>query len=416
MTIMVIALAVVFGGIILFNLFKSFMIKRFFANYQAPAVTVSSVVAKEQDWDPRISAVGNFVAINGVDVNSETSGNIVKIDFDSGQYIEKDKPLIDIDDSVEQAQLKFNQSELALQQINYKRQTDLFKRGATPSSSVDEAQAKLVQAQANVEKTQATINEKHITAPFSGQLGIRQVNLGQYVTPGQTAIVTLQSMDPLYLEFHLPEQLLKRLHLNQVITLAVEQNPKLLFEGKITAINSKVDINTHNIKVQATVPNCPAKALADPTHSPLVKLKKQTDSDKTIMSCDSALNAKNAIVEFNFIPGMFAAIEIEQPPLPHVIVLPTTAISYSLYGNSIYIIEKDKEHRKDEQGKDILTVKRIFISTGDQQGNYTVITKGVKAGQLVVGSGELKLQDDTRVVINNDVQLNDTDDLDNLNQ
>ena len=126
------------------------------------------------------------MAINGVDVNSEASGNVVKIDFESGQYVEKDEPLITIDDSVDQATLKFNQAELTLKELNYKRQTDLFKRGATPSSSVDEAKANLQQAQANVEQTEAQINQKHISAPFAGRLGIRQVNLGQYITPGQT--------------------------------------------------------------------------------------------------------------------------------------------------------------------------------------------------------------------------------------
>ena len=414
MTIMVIALVIVFGGIVGFNLFKAFMMKRYFAHYQTPAVSVSSVVVKQQDWEPRLAAVGNFVAINGVDVNSEASGNVVKIHFDSGQFIDKDKPLIDIDDSPDQATLKFNQSELVLQQINSQRQKDLLKRGATSTSSVDESQAKLVQAQANVEKTEAVIRQKHLSAPFAGQLGIRQVNLGQYITPGQTTIVTLQSMDPLYLDFYLPEQLLKKLHLNQEITFTVEQNPTLVFAGKISAINSKVDINTHNIQVQATIPNCPTDALTDPSHSPLVKVKKLPDIQKLLVYCDSTVNAKNKVEKFNFIPGMFSAIEIEQPVIKNIVVLPTTAISYSLYGNSVFIIQKDGQ--KDDNDQDILTVKRSFITTGDQQGNYTTITSGVKPGELVIGSGELKLQDGTRVTINNDVQLKDTVDIDKLGE
>ena len=407
---MTIALLIVFGGIISFNLIKSYMMKRFFSNYVPPAVTVSSVKTVQRNWEPRIRAVGNFVAINGVDVNSQASGSVVAIHFDSGQYVEANKLLIDIDDSVDQATLKAKQSELTLQEINYKRQTDLFKRGATPGSGVDEARAKLLQAQADVEKTDALIHQKHIVAPFAGQLGIRQVNLGQYITPGQTAIAALQSMDPLYLEFYLPEQLFKHLHINQAITFAIEQNPNLLFEGKITAINSRVDTNTHTIQVQATLPNCPASGINDPLHSHLIKVKKRAFDEKMLISCNSELNEKNKTVEFNFIPGMFAAIEIEQPALPNVIVLPTTAISYSLYGNSVYIIEKDKNNKK------ILVVKRVFVSTGDQQGNYTIINKGVKADQLVVGSGELKLQDGTRVVINNQVQLNEVENPDQLGE
>lgn len=386
MTIMVIALIVVFGGIIAFNLIKNIMIKRYFATYQPPAVTVSSVTAKEQLWKPHITAVGNFTAINGVNVNSQAAGSVVAIHFKSGQYIEKDQPLIDIDDRVDAATLKYNQAELFLQDLNYKRQVDLSKRGATSLSSVDESKAKLIEAQANVEKTQALINQKHITAPFSGRVGIRQIDLGQYITPGQTSIVALQSMDPLYLEFYLPEQLLSQLRLNQKITFSVEQNPGVFFEGKITAINSKIDASTHTIQVQATLPNCPSN----------INSKAKAGS---IVSCDSALNEKNKIRKFNFMPGMFASIEVEQPPIPNVIVLPATAISYTLYGNSVFIIENDH---------DVLRVKRVFVTVGPQQGNDIVIKKGIKAGQLVVASGELKLQDGTQVVINNDVLLNET--------
>lgn len=405
---MLLALAIVFGGIILLNLIKGFMIKRFFAHYTPPAVTVSSVVAHQQNWEPHINAVGSFVAINGVDVNAQASGNVVAIHFDSGQYIEAGKPLVDLDDSIDQAILKSNQSELTLHEINYKRQTDLFKHNATPGSSVDEARAKLLEAEADVEKTNASIRQKHITTPFSGRLGLRRVNLGQFITPGQTAIVALQSMDPLYLNFHLPEQLLNQLHKGQKITFSVEQNPNLHFEGKITAINSKVDTGTHNIEVQATLPNCPREAMNDPAHSPLIKIKKHAHDTGKIISCSTELNVKNKIVHFNFIPGMFAAIEVEQPLIPKVIVLPTTAISYSLYGNSVYVIEKDKDHH--------LVVKRVFISTGDQQGNNTVITKGIKPGQQIVSSGELKLQDGTPVAINNTVQLNDVENPDQIGQ
>jgi membrane fusion protein, multidrug efflux system len=416
MTIMIIALVVVFGGIIGFNLLKSFMMKRFFASYEPPPVSVSSVTAVTKNWEPSISAVGNFVAINGVDVNSEASGNVVKIHFDSGQYIEKGMPLIDIDDSIDQATLKFNKADMALKQINYQRQADLFKRGATPSSSVDEAKANLEQAQATVEKTEAEIKQKHIAAPFAGQLGIRQVNLGQYITPGQTSVVTLQSLDPLYLELNLPEQLFKHLHIDQGIQFSVEEFPDVLFEGKISAINSKVDPNTHNILVQAILPNCPAKAVQNPDKSPLIKIRQQKDGNKKIVTCSTSDNSKNKINQFVFIPGMFSSISIEQPSIPNVIVLPSTAISYSLYGNSVFVIEKDKDGKKDAQGHDILRVKRVFITTGEQEGNYTVIKSGVKANDVVVSSGELKLQNEARVVINNSVILNKVSDPDSLGQ
>lgn len=411
-----ITLLVVFGGIIAFNLIKSFMIKRFFANYTPPAVTVSSAIAKKVNWHPTLSAVGNFIAINGVEVNSEAAGNVVKISFESGDYVEKDEPLIVIDDSVDQALLKFNQSDLILKELDYKRQTDLFKRGATPSSSVDAANANLQQAQAKVEQMQAQIKQKHISAPFAGRLGIRQVNLGQYVSPGQTSIVSLQSMDPLYLEFYLPEQLYKKIHPNQKLTFSIEEYPNYLFEGTLTAINSKIDLNTHNVLIHATLPNCPVESMTNPEQSSLVKTRKEIRGNKTIITCNNESNNKNKIEQFVFIPGMFAAVELEQPSQKDTIIVPSTAISYSLYGNSIYIIEKDKTADKNPDGSTPLIANRIFVTTGDQQGNYTVVKKGIKEGQLVVSTGDLKLQNGTPVAINNSVPLNENPDPDQLGQ
>lgn len=416
MIIMGIALLVVFGGIIAFNLIKAFMMRRFFASYTPPAVTVSSANAQKVDWYPTLNTIGNFVAINGVEVNSEASGNVVKISFDSGQYVEKNEPLIVIDDSVDQALLKFNQSDLILKQLDYKRQTDLFKKGATPSSSVDAANANLQQAEAKVEQSQAQIKQKHIGAPFAGRLGIRQVNLGQYITPGQTSIVTLQSMDPLYLEFYLPEQLYKQVRLNQKVSFYVEEYPNYLFEGVVTAINSKIDLTTHNVLVHATLPNCPVDVMKAPAKSSLVKTSKEVRGTKLIINCSSELNTKNKIKNFVFIPGMFAAVELKQPVEKDTVIVPSTAVSYSLYGNAIYIIEKNKDGKKNNDGSDLLTVNRVFVTTGDQQGNYTVIKKGVKPGQLIVSTGDLKLQNGTPVAINNSVTLNNVPDPDDLGQ
>ncbi len=413
MTILLVVLAVLFGGILLFNLVKGIMMKRFFAQFQSPTMAVSSVKAVQKNWRPQLAAVGNFVAINGVEVNAQVSGNVTAIHFTSGDFVEKNNLLLDIDDSIEQATLKANQADLDLQKVNYQRQIDLLKRSATATSSVDESKAKLLEAQANVEKTQALIHQKHIVAPFTGRLGIRQINLGQYILPGQTSIVSLQSLDPIFLDFYIPEQWVERVQLNQTIHFSVEQNPNILFEGKITAINSKIDTNTHTMHVQASLANCPVAALQDPFHSPLVTAKKHPLSDQTIVSCNSALNEKNKTVQFNFVPGMFAAIEIEQPSIPDVILLPSTAISYTLYGNSVFIIEK--EHNKDTQ-QDVLKVRRVFVTTGKQQGNFTQILTGVKAGQLVVSSGELKLQDGMSVTINNDVPLPDIKNPDQLGQ
>lgn len=415
MTIMVLSLIIVFGGLIGFNMFKSYMMKRYFANYEPPAVSVSSVLAKSVSWQPDIDSVGNFLAVNGVEVNSEASGIVTAIHFESGQYVQKGDPLISINDNIEQATLKANQAKLSLEKINFSRQEDLYKRGATSISNVDTSRANLLEAEANVQKTMAEIKEKNITAPFTGRLGIREVNLGQYINPGQTNIVSLQSMDPLFLEFYLPEQLYKKIHVGQDISFHVDSFPHVFFTGKISAINSKVDINTHNIQVQATIPNCPEQAIKSPKSSSLIKIKKDKQ-EKVLVVCDSGLNAREKVDRFIFLPGMFASIQVSQPSIADTVVLPSTAISYSLYGNSVYVITKDPKGRKDREGKDILTVKRVFIESGEQRGNYTVIKSGVKAGQLVVNSGELKLQDGTRVVINNSVKLKEINDPDLLGQ
>ncbi len=403
MSMMIIMLLIVFGGLIGFNLVKQTMIKYYFEHFQMPAVTVSVVTAKQTDWHPFFSSVGTFIAVNGVDVNTQSGGKVSAIHFDSGQLVEKDSPLIDIDDHVEQATLKFNQANLVLQQTNYRRQTDLLKHNATAASSVDEARALMLQAEANVENTQALIDLKHIKAPFSGVLGIRQIDLGQYVQPGQTNIVSLQSLDPIYLHFYIPEQYINLLQVGQNITFSVEQNPGISFKGKISAINSKIDESTHNIEVEALAANCPA---LDTKHLKS-KLKNSSLSTHEI-TCDTQVNARNKTQQFNFIPGMFAAINLEQPVMHNVILLPTTAISYTMYGDSVFVVEKHDHDR--------LTVKRVFVTTGETRGNYTVIKKGLQANQTVVAAGELKLQDGTQVVIDPNSALIDHDNIDLLGE
>jgi membrane fusion protein, multidrug efflux system len=391
MTLMIIGLSIVFGGLIAFNVGKNVLIKYFFAHYQPPAVTVASVTVGEQAWKPSIHAVGDFVAVHGVDINSEASGNVAAIHFKSGETVDADTLLIDIEDSVEQATLNFNLADLTLQEINYKRQSTLIKRGATSKAEVDVAKAQFLEAEAKVEQTKASIRQKHIRTPFAGKLGIRLVNLGEYVTPGQTSIVTLQSLDPLFLQFHVPEHQRPNIHIGQNILFSVEPKTNLLFSGKITAINAKIDPKTHNIKVQATLPNCPMSVL---------------DSDgskRVLITCNTKQNNTKKLDHYAFIPGMFASINIEQPIIPNALVLPTTAISYSLYGNSVFLIKKDANSTDNQED---LFVKRMFVTTGDEQDNQVVITGGLKAGQQVVSAGEIKLQDDTRVVINNEVQLN----------
>lgn len=386
-------LGLVLGSIVLFNLIRAGMIKWFFAHYAMPAVTVSSAQAEVKDWVPKISAVGHFVAIKGVDVNAETSGNVVDIHFKSGQSVEKNALLADIDDHVAQANLKFNQAELSLQEINYKRQVDLYRRGATSGVSLDEAKAKWQQAEAKVEETMALIQQKHIRAPFAGRLGIRQINLGEYITPGK-AFVTLQALDPLFLEFYLPEQMLNRVYLQQPVTFSVEQYPHLRFQGQINAISPKADQSSHNIQIQALVPNCSVDTLTPEM------LAKQTTLD---IPCNTHDNQKNNVQRLSFIPGMFAAIKLAEQAIPHAVVIPSTAISYTLYGSSVFVIDLEPASQKNVNEPLKGVVKQVYITTGEEEGEFTRVLTGLKGGETIVSVGEMKLQNGTHVVIKNDV-------------
>ena len=409
---MIIVIVILFGGLIAYNLIKQTIVHYYFAHYQVPAVTVSAVMTKPIDWHPYFASVGTFVAINGVDVSTQSAGKVTAIHFKSGQYIDKESPLVDIDDSVDQALLKFHQADLVLQKTNYQRQTDLLKRNATAVSNVDEARAKMLQAAANVENTQAKINLKHIKAPFTGLLGIRQIDLGQYVQPGTTTIVPLQSLDPIYLRFYIPEQYLNLVKIGQKILFTVEQNPGIDFNGEITAIDSKIDAKTHNIQVQATIENCPALSSEQFSQSDLLTERKKLAEDRYTVTCSTASNQANKLLQYNFIPGMFSAIELEQPVIHDVIAVPSTAISYTMYGDSVFVVQK----HQDQAHKDILTVKRVYVTPGEIHGNYTVIKKGLQANQLVVSAGELKLQDGTEVILDSNNVLVDHNNIDLLGE
>lgn len=360
MIIMIIALVIVFGSIFGWDALRAHFMKQYFANFQPPPTTVSATKAQSGAWQPTISAVGTMAAINGVNVTTQIGGMITTINFSSGQMVNQNQLLIQLDDSVDVANLQKAQAQLELNKLTYERYKVLLKKAVISVENYDQSLSNYQQSVANVASIQANINYKHITAPFTGKIGIRLVNLGQYVSPG-TALVSLQSMDPLFVNFSVPEQNLHYLKLGQTLEIKVDNQPGKVFTGKLTAINSTVDTTTHNISIQGTVPN-PQQLLY---------------------------------------PGLFANINVLLPPQPNVVTIPQTAIAYSLFGNSVFLIKKDG---KDKSGKDILRVTRAFVTTGDQYNNKVVITKGLKAGDMVVTSGQLKLDNNTQVVVNNVIQ------------
>lgn len=364
MITMIIALVTLFGliygykGITMYIGYQKF---KQFTRSGPPPITISATKAKSQTWQPYLESIGTLQAANGVNISTETNGKIINIAFKSGQFVNKNDLLFHLDDSIDTADLQNANAELKLAEINYKRQVDLVKQKATPFSKRDEAKAKLQQAQAAVAKTQALIAQKYIRAPFAGKIGIRQVNLGDYVTPGKQLVI-LQALDPLYLNFSLPEKDLDVLESDQAIQLRVDVFPKEIFFGKMTAIDAHVNPQTHHISLQATVPN----------------------------------------TERRLYPGLFADIKIMLPKEEKVVAVPETAITYSLYGDSVYLIERSG---KDEKSQDILKVKQRYVTTGRHQGSEISILKGIKPGELVAISGQLKLRNDARVIIDNTVSL-----------
>lgn len=360
MTFMIILLLVVFGGIFGWNALRAHFMKQYFAHYQPLPVTVSSIKAQQADWQAYLTSVGTLLASDGIDITPETSGIVIALPFKSGQMVKKGDLIAKIDDSVEQAQLLNDTAAAQLAKISYERLKDLYQKKAVSKSDLDRAKAQFDQADATVAKTKALIMQKNITAPFDGKIGIKLIDAWQYVNAG-TALVTLQAVDPMRVNFYLPEHELTKLSLGQPIAIKVAPFPGKNFKGEITAINAKVDTNSHNILVQATLPNA----------------------------------------EKLLVPGLFADVSVQLPESKQVVVIPEAAIDYSLFGDSVFVISNTGQ---DKDGKAILTVKRRFVVVGDRQAGKAVISNGLNAGEEVVTSGQLKLNDGTHVSINNTIQ------------
>lgn len=359
--IVVISLAILFGLVFGFHFFRSIMIGKYIKQMLQQPVTISTVHAQPQTWHPSLKAVGNLTAVNGVDVNSQVAGQVVKVAFQSGQDVKQGDLLIQLDDSMDQQNLKTQQAELKFSEEDYNRKKILARQKVIAQTDLDKAVTNYQEAQAAVASAKVSLEFKQIKAPFNGRLGISQVNLGQYISPGQ-ALVPIQQMDPLFVDFSLPEQQLQLLAPGQAVEISVDAFPNEKFIGKITAINSKADPNTHTISVRATVPN------------PKTELY----------------------------PGVFAVVNVVLPAQQDVVTLPQTAIAYSLHGDSVYVIV----HKgKDKQGKPLLQVEQRFVTIGDRKDDMVAILSGVSAGEEVVSSGQLKLQPGTPVHVDNSIQL-----------
>ncbi len=350
-------LTLLVGGLVGFNAFRSKMIAQFFANNKPPATSVSIAEAKSEVIPNLLTAVGDLAAVHQVNVTSDVSGRITDIMFTAGATVKAGSPLVQLFDGPDQGDLASFKAQATVAQLSLDRAKQLASRQFGPQATVDTAQAAYDQASAGIAKTEAIISQKLVRAPFDGELGVRHVEVGQFLTAG-TQIVSLTDLSTLYANFTITEKDSAQLKVGHIVRIAVDAYPGRTFEGKITTIEPQIATDTRNIRVQATIAN-PDRILK---------------------------------------PGMFATTTVVLPDKPPVVVVPETAVDYTLYGDSVYLLTEKKE----DDGKTSLTAVRTFVQVGNRAGGHAEILKGLKPGDRVVAVGQLKLQSGAAVTASAD--------------
>ncbi|OZB61975.1 MAG: efflux transporter periplasmic adaptor subunit [Lysobacterales bacterium 14-68-21] len=329
-------------------------------------VTVSTVKAGEQEWQPALDAVGSLRAANGADLATEVAGLVTDVHLRSGQDVKKGELLVQLRDGDEVAQLQQLQANAQLSKLTLERARRQLAAQAISQADFDTAQADYKARLAAVAQQQVVIAKKQLRAPFNGRAGIITISPGDYLAAG-TKVVTVQQLDPLFVDFNVPQGELARLKVGQAVRLHLDAWPDRSFSGRLSAINPKVDTSTRNVQVEATVPN----------------------HDKTLT------------------PGMFAKLTVDVGQQRRQLTLPQAAIVYNPYGNTVYVVQPGKG--KDEQGKpNPPTVKQAFVTTGDTRGDQVAILKGIAPGTEVVTSGQMKLKNDATITVDNSVQPADS--------
>ncbi|WP_122846693.1 efflux RND transporter periplasmic adaptor subunit [Pseudomonas viridiflava] len=364
---MLIMLGVVMLVVLALASYKAFSIYRQIQQFSAPKppVSVAVVNAVELPWQSRLPAIGTLKAVQGVDLSLEIAGTVKALLFESGQKVRVGQPLLQLDSDVERALLGTAEADLGLAQVEHGRGSRLVGDQAISRGDFDKLAAQLKKASATVAQLKASLAKKQILAPFSGTIGIRQVDVGDYLASG-TVIATLQDLSSLYVDFHVPEQALPKLAVGQQVQVSVSAYPGQSFDATISAINPRVDESTRNVLIRATQPNPDGRLL----------------------------------------PGMFVDLQVILPSAPSQVVVPESAITYSLYGNSVYVVVarqteagKPESNPRDEPQ---LTVERRFVKTGEHREGNVVILEGLKAGDQVVSGGQLKLDNGAHVAISAD--------------
>lgn len=362
LVIVLVGCTVLFGGVFGMKYMGSKGMNAYFDSMPIPAATISAAEVSQASWPKIIEAVGTLTAVNGIEVTTEAAGIVKSIRFESGDHVKKGDVLVTLDADTDRADLKNLEAQAALAGTELERLHKLYELESISKAELDRAQSQSTQAKAKVQAQRARIEQKIIRAPFTGELGIRKVDLGEYISPG-TPMVSLQALNPLYVDFTLPEQKINRVQPGQTVNVRVDLYPGEVFTGKVQAIDSVVNSETRNFKVRATV-----------------------DNEARLLRA-----------------GVFAKVVIELDGADEVLMVPRTAISYNAYGNSVFVLV-EKPAAEGSNAEPTLIARQRFVKTGEGQGDFVAITEGLKAGELIATSGLLKLRNDQPVVINNDFQ------------
>lgn len=355
MFIMLCLFGLVFGGLYGFQRFKASIIKGVLAKLADPVQTVATVKATTSDWQSAIRGIGSFRAVRGADLALEIGGIVSEIGFASGDDVAAGKTLLQLRPDDDVGKLAALEATAELDAINLKRDQEQFKFKAVSQATLDSDGATLRTAQAQVAQQKAIIAEKTLVAPFAGRLGIRSVDLGQYLSPG-TVIVTLQALDPIFVDFYLPQQALRDIHTGQAAKVSVDTYPGTVFSGEISAINAKVDSTSRNVQIRASLKN------------PDLKL----------------------------MPGMYATVDIDTGTPQKFVTLPNTAITNNSYGDTVFIIDKKEDGQE-------LVARQVFVKTGERRGDQVAVVSGVKDGDTVVVAGQIKIHNGSKVNVDNSV-------------
>jgi membrane fusion protein (multidrug efflux system) len=358
--IMAVAVLVVIGGIFAWHTFIGSMMKKGMSAAASAPQTVSTVVAATMSWQAQTQAIGTLRAVRGADLAAQASGVVDQIRFESGREVAAGTVLLRLRPNDDPAKLEQLQAAAVLAEQTYKRDQEQFAAQAISQAVLDTDLSTLKSARAQVAAQQALIDEKTVKAPFAGKLGIRQIDEGQYLTAG-TAVVTLQALDPILIDFYLPQQALAHLKVGQAAAATVDTYPGARFAGTIESINSKIDAASRNVQVRASFAN----------------------ADRRL------------------VPGMYATVEIANGEPTEQITLPQTAITYNAYGDTVFVVQQSGV---DAQNKPRSVVQQRFVQLGATRGDQVAVQSGIAVGDVVVTAGQMKLRNGTAIIVDNSVQ------------